>query len=131
MVFPKGFVTALILGSTTARLQVHQRDAISVFRNHCWGISLKEGSNNLVGRVVLTHETNRAIAGNEPISGLQFGNAELVFVPNTTALIIALPTFVAAFYPASLLCFQQRQMLVGSFLGCGAVDFRELSVERR
>jgi hypothetical protein len=69
---------------------------------------LEEGSDDLVGRVVLAHEMNRAITGNEPISGLQLRDAELVFVSDASALIVTLPTSAAAFDPASLLRFQQE-----------------------
>lgn len=81
--FPKSLVEALIFRATTARLQVHKRDAVAVLGDQGWGIGLEECDDDFIGRIFVTEEAEWATTMNKPIPGLQLGDAALVFVLDT------------------------------------------------
>lgn len=64
-----------------------------------------KGYHDLICGIFVTDKVERAIFFNEPISGLQFGDAELVYVPDACTLVIGFPAIVAPFDPAALFRF--------------------------
>lgn len=80
-VFPQGFVAAFVPGSAAARLQVHQRNAVSALGDQCEWIGLEGCGDDLVVGIAVTQVRYGTDVRHQMISGLQPGDAQLVRTP--------------------------------------------------
>ena len=77
LVLPERLVAPLVAGAAGGRLLVHQRGAVAALREQRRRVSRKEGGDQLVGRIVVAGVEDRALAREEAVARLQFGDALL------------------------------------------------------